>query len=74
MHVAALLEVHPEMLNSSKKILRQDSQANFSLVSALYNEAERGDGRDLAENGYSPTSILRQEELEYVQLTLRVCH
>jgi hypothetical protein len=45
---------------SSKKISDENSQANFRLSSGLYNKAERGKGRNLAENAYSAPSILRR--------------
>lgn len=39
-------------------ILRRDFAANFGLFPAVYNEAERKNGRNLTENGYSPSSVL----------------
>ncbi|GAC1308637.1 MAG: hypothetical protein NVSMB27_46180 [Ktedonobacteraceae bacterium] len=36
--------------------------ANFRLFSAFYDEVERGSGGNMAENDYSPTSVLGQVE------------
>jgi hypothetical protein len=44
-------------------ILRQELAANFGLFSAVYNEAERGNGENLAEKSYSQPSILRQVDV-----------
>jgi hypothetical protein len=41
-------------------ILRQDFDANFDPFPVVYNEVEHQCGKDLTENGYSATSILRQ--------------
>jgi len=45
-------------------ILRQESRTNFRLLSVLRNEGERRCWGNMAENGYSATSVLRQEEDE----------
>jgi hypothetical protein len=58
-------EVNKSILTVTK-ILRQESATNFGFFSAFYNEAEREDGRDLAEDGYSPTS--RETALAFEQL------
>src|SRR6266516_3165458 len=58
--IVALHEVSlfPEL--SPQKILRQDSGANFAFFPVVYNEAEHGDGENLTEKGYSPSSVLRR--------------
>jgi hypothetical protein len=35
---------------SLKRFSLRESRANFGVFSALYNEAERGDGKDMTEN------------------------
>jgi AcrR family transcriptional regulator len=45
---------------SAQKILRQDFEPNFGSFSAVYNEREQRNGKNMTENGYSPSSILRQ--------------
>jgi hypothetical protein len=49
----------------AQMILRRESRANFRLLSVLRNEGERRDWRNLAEQSYSTTSVLRQVEVKH---------